>query len=75
MKTERILLPIDVRKFPLEVFSFINGLAPRCNFSVTLLHVLTLNILPPESRLYDELAAEARFFGMPRPRVLARFAD
>jgi nucleotide-binding universal stress UspA family protein len=30
--------------------------------TVTLVHVVTLNILAPESRLYDELAAEARLY-------------
>jgi len=62
MKTERILLPIDIRKCPLEIFPFVNDLAARCDTIVTLLHVVTLNILAPESRIYDELAAEAHFF-------------
>jgi nucleotide-binding universal stress UspA family protein len=59
---ERILLPIDTRKCPLEILSFVNGLAAQCDVSVTLLSVITLNILAPEARLYDELAAEARCY-------------
>jgi nucleotide-binding universal stress UspA family protein len=61
MKTDRILLPIDTRKCPLEVLALVNGLAAHRDISVTLLNVVTLNILAPETRLYDELAAESRF--------------
>jgi hypothetical protein len=45
----------------LEIFPFVNGLAAHCDMSVSLLNVITLNILAPETRLYDELAADARF--------------
>jgi nucleotide-binding universal stress UspA family protein len=62
MKTEKILLPIDTRKCPLEILSLTNGLAARTQSAVTLLHVVTLNILAPETRIYDELAAETRFY-------------
>jgi nucleotide-binding universal stress UspA family protein len=62
MKTEKILLPIDIRKCPLEAFSFVDRLAAHCDTSIILLHVITLNILTPESRLHVELAAEARFY-------------
>jgi nucleotide-binding universal stress UspA family protein len=62
MKTERILLPIDTRKCPLEIFPFVNGLAAHYDISVTLLNVITLNIFAPEARLYDELAADAHYY-------------
>jgi nucleotide-binding universal stress UspA family protein len=60
MKSERILLPIDIRKCPLDVFPLVDRLASKPDTKLTLLHVVALNILAPESRIYDELAAEAR---------------
>lgn len=62
MKIKRILLPIDIGDCVLEIFPFVNDLAARCNTAVTLLHVINLKILAPESRLYDELAAEAHIY-------------
>ena len=59
MKPERILLPIDVTKCPLEVFELVNGFAKRPGVTVILLHVLNLNILAPENRVYSELGQEA----------------
>ena len=44
MKAERILLPLDIRKCPLDVFSVVNGFAKYPGATVTLLHVVTLNI-------------------------------
>jgi nucleotide-binding universal stress UspA family protein len=62
MKPERILLPIDVTKCPLEVFELVNGIAQRPGATVILLHVLDLNILAPDNRVYEELGrAAARF--------------
>lgn len=57
-----ILLPIDFGKCPLEALEFVNGLASWGGTTVTLVHVVTLNILAPEPRIYDELAAEARLY-------------
>ena len=59
MKPERILLPIDVAKCPVEVFEAVHGLANRPEVTVILLHVVTLNILAPENRVYEELYREA----------------
>jgi nucleotide-binding universal stress UspA family protein len=59
MKPERILLPIDVTKCPLEVFELVNGFAKRPEVTVILLHVLNLNIMAPENRVYEELGREA----------------
>ena len=62
MKTDRILLPIDLAKCPLEAIPMINSLAGQAtDVTVILLHVLKLNILAPESRLYDDLCNEARW--------------
>ena len=62
MKPERILLPVDVTRCPLEVFELVNGLAQRPEVTVVLLHVVNLNILTPENRVYEELGQEAQWY-------------
>jgi nucleotide-binding universal stress UspA family protein len=62
MNPERILLAIDVARCPLEVFALVNGFARRPEVTVILLHVINLNIIAPENRVYQELAAEARAY-------------
>src|SRR6266850_3372245 len=54
-----ILLPVNIRNCPLDVFPLVDRLASRPGAALRLLHVITLNILAPESRIYDELVAEA----------------
>ena len=77
MKPERILLPLDIRKCPLEVFSVVNGLAKYSGATVTLLYAVTLNIAAPEKRVYEELARDARWYlarlarGCLRPDIAA----
>jgi nucleotide-binding universal stress UspA family protein len=61
MKLERILLPLDIRKCPLEAFSVVNGLAKQQGIAVTLLHVVTLNIAAPEKGVYEALGGNARW--------------
>jgi nucleotide-binding universal stress UspA family protein len=60
MKPERILLPLDIRECPLEIFSLVERFARRPEVTLTLLHVVHLNILAPDSRVYEELVLEAR---------------
>ena len=62
MRPHRILLPVDIRKCPLEVFSLVNGLAQLPDATVILLHVVTLNIAAPEKRVYEELGRDARWY-------------
>jgi nucleotide-binding universal stress UspA family protein len=62
MKSERILLPVDVARCPLEVFELVNGLAKRPEVTIILLHVVSLNILAPENRVYEELGQEAQWY-------------
>ena len=62
MKPERILLPLDIRKCPLEVFSVANGFARHPGATVILLHVVTLNIAAPEKRVYEELGRDAHWY-------------
>jgi nucleotide-binding universal stress UspA family protein len=59
MNPQRILLPIDVAKCPLEVFEMVNGFARSPGVTAILLHVLELNIFASENRVYEELGYEA----------------
>ena len=59
MNPERILLPLDIRKWPVEVFSAANGLANHPGATVILLHVVTLSIAVPEKGVYEALARDA----------------
>ena len=59
MTPKRILLPIDLTRCPLEVFEVVNGMAARADTTVILLYVVSLNILAPENRVYEELYGEA----------------
>jgi len=59
MNPQKILLPIDLRNCPVDAFPLVNRIANGSGANVTLLHVITLNILAPERRIYDELASEA----------------
>jgi nucleotide-binding universal stress UspA family protein len=60
MKPERILLPVNVTRCPLEVFDLVNRFARRPEVTVILLHVVNLNIVAPENRVFEELALETR---------------
>lgn len=68
MKPQRILLPVDVAKCPLEVFALVYGFAGKPEVTVILLHVITLNIVVRGNRVFQELAAEAEAY-------LQRLAD
>lgn len=61
MSLERILVPVDIAKWPVEVFSVANTFAKHPNAAVTLLHVVTLNIAAPEKRVYEQLGREAHW--------------
>jgi nucleotide-binding universal stress UspA family protein len=62
MKPKRILLPLDIRKCPLEAFSVVNDLAKHPGATVILLHVVTLNIAAPDNRVFEELGREAGWY-------------
>jgi nucleotide-binding universal stress UspA family protein len=68
MKPERILVPIDVTQCPLEVFDLVNGFAGRPGVTIILLNVVNLNVIAPESRVFEELCLDAR-------RYLERLAE
>jgi len=61
MKPERILLPVDVARCPIEALQLANSLATRPEVTVILLHVVNLNIVAPENRVYQELGLEAQW--------------
>jgi nucleotide-binding universal stress UspA family protein len=61
MSLERILVPLDIRKWPVEVFSVANTIAKLPNAAVTLLHVVTLNIAAPEKGVYEQLGRDAQW--------------
>ena len=67
MKSHRILFPIDVAKCPLDVLPLLNKLAGRSDATVILLHVVNLNILAPDNRIYLEHCRNAS-------RILDRLA-
>src|ERR1035438_4464356 len=62
MNPERILLPLDIRKWPVEVFSVVNGLANHPGVTVILLHVVTLNITAPEKSVHEALGRNAHWY-------------
>jgi nucleotide-binding universal stress UspA family protein len=66
-----ILLPLDVHKCPLEVFSYVNQFAEH-HTKVILLHVVNLSVVPPDGRVFDELSCAA---GKDLKRLSERFLD
>src|SRR5258707_795989 len=62
MTPEKILVPLDLTRCPAEIFSIVKSCADRSGATVILLHVVHLNILSPEARIYDELVADARHY-------------
>jgi universal stress protein A len=56
----RILLPIDIAKCPLEVFSFVNKFADEHRVAVTLLYVVNLRVVVLENRVLDDLSHAAQ---------------
>src|ERR1700720_3768702 len=60
MKPERILLPLDIRSCPLEIFSLVEGFARRPEVTLLLLHVIHPRSVALDDRVYKDLAQEAR---------------
>jgi nucleotide-binding universal stress UspA family protein len=57
MKTQNILIPVNLAKCPLEIFSLIKSF--DSDSTVTMLHVINLNLFAPPARLIDEVCREA----------------
>ena len=56
---QTILVPIDIKRCPLDVFELVNGFANQADVTLVLLHVLNVNIMAPDNRVYEELRQEA----------------
>jgi nucleotide-binding universal stress UspA family protein len=70
MQAKHLLVPVDLDKpgDSFDALRFVEGLAGSLALEVTLLHVVPLNIVWGERRVYDELRAESET----RLRALAR---
>ncbi len=58
----KLLLPIDINKCRPAVFEFVNRFARKFQVTAILLHVVTLNVMASENRIYEELTAEAESY-------------
>jgi nucleotide-binding universal stress UspA family protein len=59
MKSKHILVPLDLIRGSPDALVFVQNLARENPLSVTLLHVVDVNIVPIRPGIYDELCAEA----------------
>jgi len=62
MERQKILLPVDIARCPLGIFDVINRFARSSPMTVILLHVVTLNIIGAENRIYEELGRDAHWY-------------
>jgi nucleotide-binding universal stress UspA family protein len=62
MKPNRILLPLDIRKCPLEIFPLLERLAGRPEVTLVLLHVIQVDRAAGKKRAHDELSSAARSY-------------
>jgi len=85
MRSKHILVPLDLVRGPVSALVFVQEMAAETPIRVTLLHVIDLNIFPPQSAVNDELCAESQaalrklaklFFGVEQAaRIAVRFGD
>jgi nucleotide-binding universal stress UspA family protein len=62
MKPKRILVPIDIARCPLEVFTRVNAFAGQPGVTIILLHVVTVKIAAADNRVFEELGREAGWY-------------
>ena len=60
MRSKNILVPLDLAQGPAKALVYVQQLAAERPVRVTLLHVVDLNIFPPQPELNDQLCAESR---------------
>jgi nucleotide-binding universal stress UspA family protein len=60
MRSKHILVPLDLTRGPASALVFVQQLAAESPVSVTLLHVIDLNIFPPQPAVTAELCAESQ---------------
>ena len=62
METRKLLLPINVSKCRPAVFEVANRFTRKFQVAAILLHVVTLDLMASENRVYEELASEAELY-------------
>jgi len=60
MRNKHILVPLDLVRGPASALVFVQKMAAESPVSVTLLHVIDLNILPLQPAINDQLCAESQ---------------
>src|SRR5580698_8957076 len=83
MRNKHILVPLDLMRGPVNALVCAQKMAAEAPLSITLLHVIDLNISPAQPSINEQLAAESRaalqklarlFFGAEQAaRIVARF--
>jgi nucleotide-binding universal stress UspA family protein len=59
MRSKHVLVPLDLLRGPASALAFVRQMAGEAPVRVTLLHVVELNIFPPQSAVLDQLCAES----------------
>lgn len=62
MEIQKVLLPVDVARCHLGVFDLVNRIGRSSQMTVILLHVVTLDIIAAENRIYEELVWDAQSY-------------
>jgi|HubBroStandDraft_1064217.scaffolds.fasta_scaffold254895_1 nucleotide-binding universal stress UspA family protein len=85
MRNKHILLPLDLVRGPASALVAVQKMAAESPVSVTLLHVIDLNIFPPQPDVNEQLCAESQaalrklarlFFGAEQAaRVIVRIGN
>jgi len=60
MRSQHILVPLDLTRGPASALVFVQQLAAQSPICVTLLHVVELNIFPPQPSINDQLCKESQ---------------
>jgi nucleotide-binding universal stress UspA family protein len=60
MRNKHILVPLDLVRGPASALVFTRQMAAESPVSVTLLHVIDLNIFPAQPAVHDQLCAESQ---------------
>jgi nucleotide-binding universal stress UspA family protein len=60
MRSKHILVPLDLIRGPANALVFVQQMAAETPVRVTLLHVVDLNIFPPQPAVNDQLRAESQ---------------
>jgi nucleotide-binding universal stress UspA family protein len=85
MRNKHILVPLDLTRGPASALVAVQKMATESPVSVTLLHVIDLNIFPPQPEVNDQLCAESQaalrklarlFFGAEQAaRIIVRIGN